>query len=106
MSETSVVRIQQSQPARAKTRLVEEAPQLSHAEMVAEAAKHAKRLADSHVQGFLALTAQYQAMATEIANGGDVYHAGIREYARRMAAQAGADMQSIEHARAKSANSR
>ena len=55
----------------------------------------ARQLARSHIEAFTAQLAQAQAMATEIADGGDAYPAGVRDLARRFAEDAETRVQTL-----------
>ena len=55
----------------------------------------ARQLARSHVEAFTAALAQAQAMADEIANGGEAYPAGVRDLARRFAEDTEARVQTL-----------
>ena len=54
-----------------------------------------RQLARSHVEAFTAALAQAQAMADEIANGGEAYPAGVRDLARRFAEDTEARVQTL-----------
>ena len=55
----------------------------------------ARQLARSHIESFTAQLAQAQAMATEIADGGEAYPAGVRDLARRFAEDTEARVQTL-----------
>lgn len=55
----------------------------------------ARGLARDHISAFSAALSDAQAMAAEIAEGGDAYPAGIRDLARRFAEDADARIQTL-----------
>ena len=55
----------------------------------------ARQLARSHVEAFTAALAGAQAMATDIADGGEAYPAGVRDLARRFAEDTEARVQTL-----------
>lgn len=57
--------------------------------------QEAKDLAKNHIIEFTTKLAQMQAMALEIAYGGDVYPAGVRDIARRLADDIGVKADTI-----------
>jgi hypothetical protein len=56
----------------------------------------ARTLAKDHVQALAAAIAGAEAIAAEIAEGGDAYPPGIRDLARRFAEDAGSRVQTLE----------
>lgn len=60
----------------------------SLAERIARLQAEARSLATEHVAALTRALADVEAIATEIADGGDAYPVGIREIARRLSADA------------------
>jgi hypothetical protein len=56
----------------------------------------ARTLAKDHTKALMTLIAEAQAMAAEIAEGGDAYPAGVRDLARRFAEDADLRVQTLE----------
>jgi hypothetical protein len=56
----------------------------------------AKQLAKDHIHALTAAISEAERMATEIAEGGDAYPAGVRDLARRFAEDADARVQTLE----------
>lgn len=56
----------------------------------------ARRLAKDHIHALTASIAEVEAMAAEIAEGGDAYPAGVRDLARRFAEDCDARVQTLE----------
>lgn len=56
----------------------------------------ARQLAKDHVRSLTAAMASLEAMAAEIADGGDAYAPGIRDIARRMAEELEARAQTLD----------
>ena len=66
------------------------------AERVRRLQAEAKQLAKDHIHALTAAIAAVERMATEIAEGGDAYPAGVRDLARRFAEDAEARVQTLE----------
>ena len=56
----------------------------------------ARTLAKDHTKALMTLIVEAQAMAAEIAEGGDAYPAGVRDLARRFAEDADLRVQTLE----------
>jgi hypothetical protein len=56
----------------------------------------ARLLAKDHTKALMTLIVEAQAMAAEIADGGDAYPAGVRDLARRFAEDADVRVQTLE----------
>ena len=56
----------------------------------------ARTLAKDHTKALMTLIAEAQAMAAEIAEGGEAYPAGVRDLARRFADDADLRVQTLE----------
>jgi hypothetical protein len=66
------------------------------AERVRRLQAEAKQLAKDHVKAFGAAMSDLEALAAEIAAGGDAYSPGVRELARQLAEDLGARVQTLE----------
>jgi hypothetical protein len=66
------------------------------AERVRRLQAEAKQLAKDHVHALSAAIMNAEAIAAEIAEGGDAYPPGIRDLARRFVEDAGARVQTLE----------
>ena len=66
------------------------------AERVRRLQAEAKQLAKDHIHALTAAIADVERMATEIAEGGDAYPAGVRDLARRFAEDAETRVQTLE----------
>ena len=56
----------------------------------------AKQLAKDHIKALTTAIAEVEAMAAEIAEGGDVYPPGVRDIARRLAEESGSRIQTLD----------
>lgn len=68
----------------------------SVAERVQQLQAEARRVARDHVELLRANLMQTRQLAGEIAAGGDAYPVGIREVARRLAEESGAEAQTLQ----------
>ena len=66
------------------------------AERVRRLQAEARQLAKDHVKAFGAAMSDLEALAVEIAAGGDAYAPGVREVARQLAEELGARVQTLE----------
>jgi hypothetical protein len=66
------------------------------AERIQRLQAEAKHLAKDHVKSLTAAMADLEAIAAEIADGGDAYPPGIRDIARRLAEDLDSRVQTIE----------
>jgi len=66
------------------------------AERVRRLQSEARLLAKEHVHALIASIVEAEAMAAEIADGGDVYPPGVRDLARRFAEESEARVQTLE----------
>ena len=66
------------------------------AQRVKRLQSEAKALAKDHVQALVYAIASAEALAAEIAEGGEAYPPGVRDLARRFAEEAGSKAQTLE----------
>ena len=66
------------------------------AERVRKLQAEAKQLAKDHIHSFTAALTDVERMASEIAEGGDAYPAGVRDLARRFVEDTDARVQTLE----------